>query len=146
MNLTPATTIVKNNSTKPNIFVNQQKSRKGLNRLIHATRYSWRGILDAWHEKAFRLECKIFVISTPLALLIGNGWLEKFLLIASIWVLMLIEVLNSAIESAIDRVGSEEHELSRRAKDLGSAAVLMGILLCLALWTATIYNNIRLFN
>jgi diacylglycerol kinase (ATP) len=81
-----------------------------------------------------------------LALLIGNGWLEKFLLIASIWVLMLIEVLNSAIESAIDRVGSEEHELSRRAKDLGSAAVLMGILLCLALWTATIYNNIRLFN
>jgi len=78
--------------------------------------------------------------------LIGNGWLEKFLLIASIWVLMLIEVLNSAIESAIDRVGSEEHELSRRAKDLGSAAVLMGILLCLALWTATIYNNIRLFN
>jgi diacylglycerol kinase (ATP) len=59
---------------------------------------------------------------------------------------MLIEVLNSAIESAIDRVGSEEHELSRRAKDLGSAAVLMGILLCLALWTATIYNNIRLFN
>ena len=81
-----------------------------------------------------------------MALLIGNGWLEKFLLIASIWVLMLIEVLNSAIESAIDRVGSEEHELSRRAKDLGSAAVLMGILLCLALWTATIYNNIRLFN
>ncbi len=78
--------------------------------------------------------------------MIGNGWLEKFLLIASIWVLMLIEVLNSAIESAIDRVGSEEHELSRRAKDLGSAAVLMGILLCLALWTATIYNNIRLFN
>ena len=59
---------------------------------------------------------------------------------------MLIEVLNSAIESAIDRVGSEEHELSRRAKDLGSAAVLMGILLCLALWTDTIYNNIRLFN
>jgi len=81
-----------------------------------------------------------------LALLIGNGWLEKFLLIASIWVLMLIEVLNSAIESAIDRVGSEEHELSRRAKDLGSAAVLMGILLCLALWTATIYNNILFFN
>ena len=78
--------------------------------------------------------------------MIGNGWLEKFLLIASIWVLMLIEVLNSAIESAIDRVGSEEHELSRRAKDLGSAAVLMGILLCLALWTAAIYNNIRIFN
>ena len=131
---------MKNNS-KSNIFNNIQKNRKGFSRVWHASKYSWSGIKDAWLEPAFRLEVILFMISLPLAQLIGRSMMEKLLLISCIWFLMIVEVINSAIESAIDRVGFQYHELSRKAKDLGSASVLMTIIFCLVVWGSLIYKN-----
>ena len=131
---------MKNNS-KSNIFNNIQKNRKGFSRVWHASKYSWSGIKDAWLEPAFRLEVILFVISLPLAQLIGRSMMEKLLLISSIWFLMIVEVINSAIESAIDRVGLQYHELSRKAKDLGSASVFMTIIFCLVVWSSIAIKN-----
>ena len=131
---------MENNSTSK-IFNNIQKNRKGFSRVWHASKYSWSGIKDAWLEPAFRLEVILFVISLPLAQLIGRSMMEKLLLISCIWFLMIVEVINSAIESAIDRVGLQYHELSRKAKDLGSASVLMTIIFCLIIWSSLIYKN-----
>ena len=83
----------------------------------------------------------MFFISLPFAIFIGNGVYEKLLLASSVWVLMIVEILNSAIESAIDRIGLEENELSRKSKDLGSAAVLMSIILCSAIWLIVALKN-----
>ncbi|AIJ47013.1 MULTISPECIES: diacylglycerol kinase [Comamonas] len=129
------------NNSKANIFNNIQKNRKGFSRVWHASKYSWSGIKDAWLEPAFRLEVILFMISLPLAQLIGRSMMEKLLLISCIWFLMIVEVINSAIESAIDRVGFQYHELSRKAKDLGSASVLMTIIFCLVVWGSLIYKN-----
>lgn len=129
------------NNSKANIFNNIQKNRKGFSRVWHASKYSWSGIKDAWLEPAFRLEVILFMISLPLPQLIGRSMMEKLLLISCIWFLMIVEVINSAIESAIDRVGFQYHELSRKAKDLGSASVLMTIIFCLVVWGSLIYKN-----
>ncbi|WP_057092290.1 diacylglycerol kinase [Comamonas thiooxydans] len=129
------------NNSKANIFNNIQKNRKGFSRVWHASKYSWSGIKDAWLEPAFRLEVILFMISLPLAQFIGRSMMEKLLLISCIWFLMIVEVINSAIESAIDRVGFQYHELSRKAKDLGSASVLMTIIFCLVVWGSLIYKN-----
>lgn len=125
-----------------NKFINHQKNRVGLMRLFYATKYSLRGFADALLEPAFRLETKIFLLSIPLAAVIGNGLFEILILVSGVWFIMIIEVINSAIESAIDRVGLEEHELSRKSKDLGSLAVLMAIFLCVAMWLAITAKNI----
>lgn len=119
-----------------------KKNRKGLSRIWHASKYSWSGIKDAWLEPAFRLAVILFVISLPLAQLIGGSMMEKLLLISCIWFLMIVEVINSAIESAIDRVGLQYHELSGKAKDLGSSSVLMTIIFCLIIWSSLIFKNI----
>lgn len=122
-------------------FVNLQKRRLGISRLVYAARYSRQGIRDAWAEPAFRLEAKLFFISLPFAIFIGDGVYEQLLLASSVWVLMIVEILNSAIESAIDRIGLEKNELSRKSKDLGSAAVLMSIILCSAIWLIVALKN-----
>lgn len=123
-------------------FVNLQKNRVGIERLLHAAKYSWRGMKDAWQEPAFRLEVIVFIFSLPLALLIGDGVIEKLILLSSVWLLMIVEITNSAIESAIDRIGLEEHELSRKAKDLGSAAVFMAIALSGTTWVVIGAKNL----
>ncbi|MEN2432951.1 diacylglycerol kinase [Comamonas sp. F1-6] len=122
-------------------FNNIQKHRTGLSRLLHASKYSWTGIKDAWHEPAFRLETKLFLLSLPLSQFVGGTLMEKLLLISSIWLLMVVEVINSAIESTIDRVGLQYHELSRKAKDLGSASVFMTIIFCLVVWSSIAIKN-----
>jgi len=121
--------------------VNPQKHRTGLNRLWHAFGYSLSGLCAAWYEKAFRQEAIGSFVLVPLSLYVGNTWLETTLLASTVLLVLIVELLNTGIESAIDRIGPEWHELAKRAKDTGSAAVLLSLLLCIAVWATAIYAN-----
>ena len=104
------------------------QNAKGLKRLINACYFSVAGFKATWqHEEAFRQEVILFIVSTPIALWLGETTVEKLLLIGSMVLVMLVELLNSAVEAVVDRVGLEHHELSGRAKDIGSAAVMMSL-------------------
>ncbi|MBS0506873.1 MAG: diacylglycerol kinase [Proteobacteria bacterium] len=117
------------------------KQRTGLNRLWHATGYSLAGLRAGWAEKAFRQEAVLAAVLLPLACWLGRGWVETTLLAATVVLVLVTELLNSGIEAAIDRIGPELHDLSKRAKDLGSAAVLLSLLLCGAVWAAALYQR-----
>ena len=107
----------------------------GIRRIINATRYSAQGLNHAWrHESAFRQEIVLMIFMVPAALWLGREPLEKLLLIASCVIVIIVELLNSAVEAAVDRMGTENHELSGRAKDLGSAAVFVSLVLVAAVW------------
>lgn len=111
------------------------KGAQGLRRLINALGYSRAGLTDAWrHEAAFREEVALAMLAVPLALWLGNGGVERALLIGSVVLVLIVELLNSAVEAVVDRVSAERHELSKRAKDIGSAAVLMTLALAAAVW------------
>ena len=120
---------------------NPQKHRTGLNRVWHAFGYSLSGLQAAWHEKAFRQEAIASFVLLPLAFYGGQTWLETALLAGTVLLVMIVELLNTGIESAIDRIGPEWHELAKRAKDTGSAAVLLSLLLCIGVWAAAIHAN-----
>lgn len=108
---------------------------KGLVRIIKATQYSWQGLCAAYnHEAAFRQEIWLCLILVPLGLYLGEGGLEKALLVGSVLLIPVVEILNSAIEAVVDRFGDEMHELSGRAKDMGSAAVALVIGLVVVVW------------
>ena len=112
-----------------------QYTATGLTRLVNAARYSWQGLVATFkHEEAFRQECLLLAVATPFALWLGDSVGERLILIASIVVLMVVELLNSAVESVVDRVSDEHHALSGRAKDQGSAAVLLTVVLVIATW------------
>ncbi|MBS0392545.1 MAG: diacylglycerol kinase [Comamonadaceae bacterium] len=117
------------------------KQRTGLNRLWHATAYSIAGLRAGWREKAFRQELCLAALMLPLAFWLGSGWAETAVLSGAVVLVLITELLNSGIEAAIDRIGPELHELSKRAKDLGSAAVLLSLLLCGAVWAAALYQR-----
>ena len=111
------------------------KGKTGLRRLLNATRYSWQGIRAGFtHEAAFREECLLAVILIPAALLLPVTLLEKVILINSVLFLLLVEILNSAVEAVVDRIGMEIHPLSGRAKDMGSAAVLFALIMGGVAW------------
>jgi diacylglycerol kinase (ATP) len=108
----------------------------GIRRLINATRFSAQGFAHAWrHESAFRQELSLTLLMTPIALWLGQTGYERLLLIGSCLLVLVVELLNSAIEAAVDRVSDEHHELSGRAKDLGSAAVFVSLVLVAATWS-----------
>src|SRR5210317_140855 len=108
---------------------------KGLVRIIKATQYSWQGFCAAYrHEAAFRQEIWLCLILVPVGLYLGEGGLEKALLVGSVLLIPVVEILNSAIEAVVDRFGDEMHELSGRAKDMGSAAVALVIGLVVVVW------------
>lgn len=108
---------------------------KGMQRLVNATQYSWQGIKAAYkHEEAFRQEVWLFIVAIPLALWLGDTVIEKILMIVSVLLVMIVEILNSAIEAVVDRFGGEVHELSGRAKDMGSAAVTLSLLNVVIVW------------
>ena len=108
---------------------------KGIKRLINACFFSVAGFKATWtHEEAFRQEVILFVVTTPLAIWLGETNIEKLLLIGSMVLVMLVELLNSAVEAVVDRVGLEHHELSGRAKDIGSAAVMMSLVWAAITW------------
>ena len=122
--------------------VNPQKDRTGFNRVWHALGFSISGLRAAWDEKAFRQEAVAAFALIPASFYLGQSWLEVALLAGSVVFVMVVELLNTGIESAIDRIGPEWHELAKRAKDMGSAAVLLSLLLCAAIWTAAIYSHL----
>ena len=106
-----------------------------LQHLINATRYSFQGLRHAWaNQAAFRYEICVLAVALPAAWLLGKSAVERGLLMGSVLVVVVVELMNSAIETTVDRVGKEHHELSGRAKDLGSAAVFMSILLAAVVW------------
>ncbi|NQW94217.1 MAG: diacylglycerol kinase [Polaromonas sp.] len=121
---------------------NPQKSRKGLTRIWHALGYSLAGLRAGWGETAFRQEAIASVILLPAAFWLGRNWVEAMLLAGTVILIMIVELLNTGIETAIDRIGSEWHDLSKRAKDMGSAAVLLSLLLCALTWSLAIFQRL----
>ncbi len=120
---------------------NLQKRRKGLSRIWHALGYSWAGLRAGWHETAFRQELLASLLLLPAAFWLGGNWLETVLLAGTVILIMIVELLNTGIETAIDRIGPEWHDLSKRAKDMGSAAVLLSLLLCAGTWTMALFHR-----
>ena len=107
----------------------------GIRRILRATRFSAQGLAQAWqHEAAFRQEVVLVLVLTPVAVWLGQTALEQAVLIGSCLIVLIVELINSAIEAAIDRHGDEQHELSGRAKDMGSAAVLVSLTLVVVVW------------
>jgi len=121
--------------------VNPQKSRTGLDRLWHAAGYSLDGLLAGWAEPAFRQEVIAAIFLLPLSVWLGGNWVETALLAGSVLIVMIVELLNTGIETAIDRIGPEWHDLSKRAKDMGSAAVLLSLLLAGGIWISALYQR-----
>ena len=107
----------------------------------HAAKFSVAGLRAGWSEIAFRQEAMAAIILVPAAFWLGQGWVEIVLLIASVVAVMVVELLNTAVESAIDRIGPEWHDLSKRAKDIGSAAVLLSLTLSIGIWSAAAYHR-----
>jgi diacylglycerol kinase (ATP) len=133
-----ATTPTTSGLTTP---VNPQKDRTGLSRVWHATGYSLAGLRAGWGETAFRQESLAAIVLLPASIWLGRTWVEVALLGGGVILVMVVELLNTAIETAIDRVGPEWHDLSKRAKDMGSAAVLLSLLLTIAMWTAALLQR-----
>ena len=119
----------------PDTLESPHKGKRGLRRLINALFYSLSGLGMAFrHESAFRQEVALAAVLLPLALLVPVSAGERVLLIASVLLLLIVELLNSSVEAAVDRIGLDAHRLSKRAKDLGSAAVLVTLLLLATTW------------
>jgi len=108
---------------------------RGLRRILNAFGFSMAGFRDCFrHEEAFRQEVFVLLLLVPAGLWLGNGPVERALLVGSLLVVPIVELLNSAVEANVDRVGLERHELSRRAKDIASAAVFLSIVLAALVW------------
>jgi diacylglycerol kinase (ATP) len=112
------------------------KGKSGLQRVVNATGYSWAGLAAAYrHENAFRQEALLALLLVPLALYLGDTGVERALMIGAVFGVLIAELLNSAIEAAVDRISLEHHELIKRAKDMGSAAVMLALLNVGVVWT-----------
>jgi len=112
----------------------------GIKRIFLAFGYSLKGIKSAFkHEAAFRQEVLLALILIPVALLVDVTQVERILLISPVILVLIFEIINSAIEAVVDRIGSEFHELSGRAKDMGSSAVLIGLLLTAYIWIEILF-------
>jgi len=127
---------------RPPQAVNPQKARKGLTRVWHATGISLQGLRAGWGEPAFRQEALLAMLMVPASFWLGRGWVEVALLAGSTLLVLIVELLNTAVEAAIDRIGAEWHDLSKRAKDMGSAAVLLSLLLCASIWIAALWQRL----
>ena len=123
-------------------MTNPHKGRTGLDRMMRAIGYSISGLVAAYRgESAFRQEFWLAAVLLPLAFWVGRGWVETVLLIGAPVLVLIVELLNSGLEAAIDRVSFEIHDLSKRAKDLGSAAVFLSLLLCTGIWLAALWHR-----
>ena len=115
----------------------------GLKRVFYAAGYSWKGFKSTWkHEAAFRQEVILFTLMAPLAFWIGETASERVILIAVLLIVLVVELLNSAVESVVDRVGEDYHKLSGRAKDQGSAAVFLSFFIAILVWGGFIISKI----
>jgi diacylglycerol kinase (ATP) len=117
-------------------------NQQGIGRLWHATLYSLAGIRAAWkHEAAFRQEVILSLVLAPIAFWLGSSTVERIMLIGSCLIVLITELLNSAVEAAIDRISDDQHRLSARAKDLGSAAVFISLWLAIITWGLVAFNR-----
>ena len=124
-------------NTKYHINQNPHKGNRGLTRAWHAAKNSWCGLVYAFlEESAFRQELTLFVFLSPIAILLPINYFEKALLVTSLIMVLVVELLNSSVEAAIDRISFEHHDLSKRAKDFGSAAVMLPLFIALVMWSA----------
>lgn len=115
----------------------------GLKRLFRATIYSWQGLCAAFaHEAAFRQELFMALIIVPLAIWLTQNTTQLILLLGGWFLVLICELLNSAIEAVVDRIGDDYHDLSARAKDIGSAAVFMALLYNALIWGVMFYQNL----
>ncbi|HEX6736033.1 MAG TPA: diacylglycerol kinase [Azonexus sp.] len=116
------------------------KGKTGLRRLWNALGYSRDGLGAAWrNEAAFRQEVLLAAVTIPLALHLGRSGVDRALLIGSILLVLIVEILNSALEAVVDKASPEKHELAKRAKDMGSAAVLLALLNAVAVWACVLW-------
>jgi len=121
-----------------------KKGLKGLPRLLAAFQNSINGLRDIWRlEEAFRLEAIVLFFAIPAAFIISESLYQASILVSVVLLVIIIEVLNSAIEATIDRISVEHHELSRIAKDLGSLAVLLSAFLAVVVWAAALYESLK---
>ena len=122
--------------------MSNKRGRTGINRIMWASYYSWCGLCSAIkHEAAFRQEFLLVVLMLPFVFWVGESGVEYLLLIGSCIQVLIVELLNSALEAIVDRVGSEHHVLSGRAKDMGSAAVFLSLLLMVLCWGTLLVGN-----
>ncbi|MEG3640623.1 diacylglycerol kinase [Magnetococcus sp. PR-3] len=113
----------------------KQAEESGFLHLIRASGYSWQGLQAAWHhEIAFRMEVVFCSMMVPVGMLLGDGAVERALLIGSLFIVLITELLNSAVEAVVDQQGLEWNAYAKRAKDLGSAAVFMSVGLGVMVW------------
>ena len=116
----------------------EHKERTGFSRMWHATGYSLAGIRAGWSEASFRLEACVAFVMLPLSFWVGGSWVEVALLAGSVLLVLIVELLNTAVEAVVDRVGPEWHPLSKRAKDMGSGAVFLSLVLAGGIWAAAL--------
>jgi diacylglycerol kinase (ATP) len=129
--------------TPPTTTPNPHKGRTGLARVVRAAGYSASGLHTAVrHESAFRQEAVLAAVLLPLSFWVGRSWVEVALLAGSVLLVMIVELLNSAIEATVDRVSMDLHELSKRAKDYGSAAVMLALLFAGGVWLAALWHRV----
>ncbi len=120
------------------------KGETGLARLSNALGYSRDGIAAAWkNEAAFREEILLAAVTIPLALYLGRNGVDRALLIGSIILIVIVEILNSALEAVVDKASPEKHELAKRAKDMGSAAVLLSLMNAAVVWACVLWPGSR---
>ncbi|MBF0142451.1 MAG: diacylglycerol kinase [Magnetococcales bacterium] len=116
------------------------KGHRGFDHLIRAAGWSWAGLKAAWrHEAAFRQECFLALFLVPLALWLGATGPERAILLGSLGIVLIVELLNSAIEAVVDLCSPKHHELAGRAKDLGSAAVFVTLFFGIAAWGVVLW-------
>ena len=122
--------------------ISEYKTLRGFERLGAACRNTWDGLRWAWRsEEAFRQEAILFVLAAVLALLLPVSGFQKLALTAALVLVLIVEIFNSAIEAVVDRISLERHPLSKAAKDLGSAAVFLSLVLAFATWAVVLYNR-----
>lgn len=115
---------------------------KGIKRLFNAANFSWQGVSAAWkNEEAFRQEVVIALVLIPVALYLDLSAFEKALMISSILLIMIVEILNSAVEAVVDLVTDEKEKLAGRAKDMGSAAVMLALINAAVIWICIVVSH-----
>jgi diacylglycerol kinase (ATP) len=117
-----------------------RKGATGMRRLLNATRYSLEGFRSALSEAAFRQELALAAVLIPLGFYLGTGAVARALLIGSVLLVLIVELLNSAVEAAVDRISLDDHSLAKRAKDIGSAAVMVSLLTAATVWLLVLWR------
>ena len=122
--------------------VSEFKSKSGFRRIVNASNYSIQGLMTAWRiEHAFRQEVLVFVLGVIFAFVLPVSGFQKLVLIGVLLLVLIVELINSAFEAVVDRISLERHPLSKNAKDFGSAAVGLTVLLAAITWATILYNR-----